>query len=304
MNDESWTTLNMKYTKKYTLFLLVIVILFGCSKQPNDNLSVKDKQFAITVHDVDMNENLSVVVESKKEQFSSGSEIPLLIVNKSSHSISLQMNTDLKLLMYTSDQWVEIQNSLKYSGDNLLLSPQGNIPSDQLRIFVKPVFDEDILEDENASVLLRVVVLGETMTGETPTGENVGAYTDVSLKDSAAKPTYVIIQSTAETITFDGGAIRGSITSADKVGEPLPNVIIQLETHPFFNESNQIKIIATTTTDADGNYYFDQVEPGIYALHTKILLMQGGACESTDWSKSIKIEIGSVVTANLSLACS
>lgn len=293
----------MKYMTKYALYLLTVVILFGCSKQSNDNLSGKEEKFATIISAANMNENLNVVVESKKEHFSSGSEIPLLIVSNSSHSISFQMNTDLKLLIYTGNQWMEVQNALKYSDDNIQLAPRGNTPSDQLHIFVKPVLSEDSFRYEKAVVSLRIVVLGETMTGDPQTGETVGAYTDVSLIDRASKPATAIIQSTAETITFDGGSIHGTITSADQVGEPLPNVIVQLETHPFFNEGNEIKLIATTTTDADGDFYFDRVDPGIYALHTKILLMQGGACESTDWSKSINIEIGSVVTANLSLTC-
>jgi hypothetical protein len=124
---------------------------------------------------------------------------------------------------------------------------------------------------------------------------------DVSLTETPTIPTYVIAVSTAEIITFNGGSIHGIITSADKINEPWPNVTVMLETHPFFNESNRIKVIATTTTDSQGRFSFNQVEPGVYALHTRISLI--GVCESTNLSKHIDVEVGSVVSVNLLLTC-
>jgi hypothetical protein len=87
------------------------------------------------------------------------------------------------------------------------------------------------------------------------------------------------------------------------LNKPLPEVVVDLEHHPFFNQNNPSKVLARTKTDSQGRYSFDNVEPGIYTLQIRININQGGPCEILDLTKIIKIEIGTLATVNLGLTC-
>ena len=291
-------------TKFVLLFFLSLSILFGCSKQSNTNTSEIEKQFAAAIPVTDMNKSLSMIVDSKKQYFSLGDDIPLIVENKSSHFISFDVNTHIRMLRSTGSQWMEVKNAITYSG-TLLLSPHGKPLLDFRHTDVKPILDQSSLSDINTIVPLRIVIIGEIMNGDTPTGKKVGAYVDVPVKPTkeVIEPTEAIIYSTDASINNNIGKIEGIIKSADEAGKPLPNVIVHLKYHPFFNENNQTEAIGVTKTDSQGKYSFDDVEPGVYVLQTTVVLEQGGSCDNFDLSKFIKVEVGSVATVNLNLTC-
>jgi hypothetical protein len=172
----------MKDPKRlFVLFSLCLTILLSCSKQLSTNTSEIEKQFSTVVPITDMNKSLQMVVDSQERYFPLGSDIPLIVENKSSHFISFDVNTHIRLLRIRGSQWMEVKNAITYSG-TMLLSPQGKPLLNLQYTDVKPILDETNLSGSNTSVLLRIVIIGEIMEGDTRTGKNVGAYVDVFLK--------------------------------------------------------------------------------------------------------------------------
>lgn len=220
----------------------------------------------------------------------------MIVENKSSHFF-FDKSTYTKVLRNTGTQWVEVENDITYSGTSLLAPPKTSL----LNLHypnVKPVLDENNLHVTSLFIPIRIVIVGEIMDEDKPTGKKVGAYVDMSLK--LDQP---IIYST-ETITQGNrGRIQGIITSASDLNKSLPEVVVELEHHPFFEKNNPSKVLARTTTDSQGKFSFDNVEPGVYTLQIRISINQGGPCEILDLTKIIKIEAGTVATMNLGLTC-
>lgn len=111
------------------------------------------------------------------------------------------------------------------------------------------------------------------------------------------------IQPTEEIPDPNKGRVEGIITSADGTGKPLPDVLIQLKSHPLLYENTSIEAIAATKTDSQGRYVFTNIEPGVYYPHTTIFLPQGGSCSIADMSTFIELEAGKAEIVNLSYLC-
>jgi hypothetical protein len=163
------------------IFSLCLTILLSCSKQSDINTSVIEKQFSTVVPLTDMNKSLQIVVASDDKSFQLGFDIPLLVYNKSPHSMFFDVNSHIRLLRSTGDRWVDVKNALTYSG-TMLLSPQGTPLLDLQYTDARPILDEGNLSASNTDILLRIVVIGEIMEGDTRTGKKVGAYVDVFVK--------------------------------------------------------------------------------------------------------------------------
>ena len=133
----------------------------------------------------DMNKSLEIAVArdvaSNEQSFRLGSDIAVEVFNKSPHYISSDFNSQIKLLIYENNQWVEVKNDNTYSG-NMLLSPQGTLLLDLQYTWVQPNLDGSSLNSRNTKIPVRIVVIGEIMEGDTRTGKNVGAYVDVFVK--------------------------------------------------------------------------------------------------------------------------
>lgn len=285
------------------LFFVLAHVLIGCSKSPDAQVSKSEKQFATAVPITDMNNSLSLIVDSNQQSFASDTDIPIILKNKSSQHIVFDENSHVKLLINTDNQWTEIKNGITYSGA-MTLSPSDVLIFNEQYTWVRPLLDGFDFGERNSPVPLRIVITGEMMDGDVPTGNKVGTYVDVLLElTKQPTPTEVVLYSTDETIASDKGRIEGIILSAEESGKPLPNVTIQLMYHPLFSGSSQTTPIATTKTDTKGRFSFQDVEPGIYALQTIILLEQGGSCGGFDLSKIIKIDPGVIATLSLSLTC-
>jgi len=282
--------------KLFLLFFISLSVLFGCSGQSNTNKRESEKQFTTAFPVADMNKSLQITVYSPNENYSSGSEISLIVENKSSHFILFDTNTYIKLLRNTGTQWVEIKNDMTYSGTVLLAPPNTSLLNFHYP-YVKPVLDESNLQTTSLFIPVRIVIVGEIMDGEKPIGKKVGAFADISLK--LEQP---IIYLTDEAIQ-DGGKIEGIITSANDLNMPLPDVIVSLKYHPFYYQNNQAKVLVRTKTDSQGKYSFDNVEPGVYTLQMRIDINQGGPCEVLDLTKIINIKVGVVAVVNLGLLC-
>jgi hypothetical protein len=190
----------MQNKLKFTLlFCISLFIFLGCSIQSNTNARELEKQFASAFPVTDMNKSLHMTIYEPGGNYSSGSEISLIVENKSSHFVFFDKSTYIKLLRNTGSQWVEIENDMTYSGTLLLAPPKTSLLNLHYP-YAKPVLDESNLHTTSLFIPMRIVVVGEIMDGDEPTGKNVGAYVDMSLK--LDQP---IIYSTEMPIQSNGG---------------------------------------------------------------------------------------------------
>jgi hypothetical protein len=171
-----------KMSKWLVLYFLLTIALLSCAKQSNTNSDELEKQFSTVVPISDMNRSIQVVVDNKNTSFKSGSEIVLIIYNKSSDFIYFDTSSFIKLMGSSDDlRWVEVKNAITYM-DTILLSPEGIVLLDSQYTVVQPILDQSVLDAGNENVRGRIVVIGEIMKGETRTGQKVSAYVDVILK--------------------------------------------------------------------------------------------------------------------------
>jgi len=117
-------------------------------------------------------------VETDEKTFRKGSEISLIIYNRSPNFILLDGSSYIRLLHVLDSEWVEIVNELTYSGSRLL-SPQGTILLETAYTKVQPVLEENEVNNSDGEVLLRIVVIGEVVENDIRTDNLVGAYVDV-----------------------------------------------------------------------------------------------------------------------------
>jgi len=172
----------MKDVKRLSvLFFLILLGFVGCSNQSAADTHVMDKKFALLIPITDMNKSLKIDVYGDESTFHFDSDIPLIVSNKSSHSIYFDVNSHIRLLINSGGQWKDIQNAFTYSG-TMLLSPEGTPLLDLQYTDVQPMPNENNPNINNSDVLLRIVIIGEIMDGNARTGENAAAYVDVVLK--------------------------------------------------------------------------------------------------------------------------
>ena len=170
----------IKIIERVWFIFVLLVVLPGCTNDADRIPSAMEKSLLTTLSITDMNESLQLKVQGDKTAFGFGSDIPLLIYNKSPHSILFTGGSHMRLFTVRDGEWVEVKNEITYSG-TMILSPQGTSLLDLSNTGVKPAFDEEIRENNGNNMLLRIVMIGEILENDVETGELVGAYVDVSV---------------------------------------------------------------------------------------------------------------------------
>jgi hypothetical protein len=175
-------TAHLLMSKRFLMWVLLVVILLGCSKQSNGNVSDLEKNFSTLIPISDVNESLQLVVDGEKTHFEAGEKIRLKLSNQSARVFSFDLDAHIKILTSPDQlEWVEVKNAMTYSGE-LRLAPKGTILFDTRTTHVKPILERSSLNSEQESISLRIVLVGEIMEKEKLTGEKVAAYVDVLLK--------------------------------------------------------------------------------------------------------------------------
>jgi len=100
------------------------------------------------------------------------------------------------------------------------------------------------------------------------------------------------------TPTATGGRIEGAVTLDGDIGKPLANVEVFLNTD--VTSADPLKEIATTKTDSQGKYSFENVEPGGYVIGAAVK----GKCMILELNETLTVEVGSMIKKDLSLSCS
>ena len=175
-------TAHLLVSKRFLIWFLLVITLLSCSKQSSSNVSELEENFLSLISVTDVNESLRLAVDGEKTFFEPGGKIRVMIYNQSPHFVSFDLDAYIRLFTSPGQlQWIEVKNAMTYSGE-LQLAPKGTMLLDYRSTHVKPVLDESILNSEEKSISLRIVLIGEIMENENLTGEKVAAYVDVLLK--------------------------------------------------------------------------------------------------------------------------
>jgi len=150
-----------------------------------------EEKFQAVVPLPDLNKSLEINVDGDEKVFRLGSDVPILVENKSPHFLYFDLaNNYIKLFMIRDAEWVEVKDGLTGSGSRVL-SPQGTPPLNLDYTWARPVLDDQIFKDNKTDILIRIVMTGEIMEmdqysddwrnheSEVLTGESVCAYVDV-----------------------------------------------------------------------------------------------------------------------------
>jgi len=165
----------MKMTWKSILVVFILLfILFGCSESEENFASDQETAFLANLMTTDVNQSLQLVVEGDNKSFPFGSEINLVVNNLSSSSIALDTTMPVKLLRIQDNEWVEVENEITYSGEEIL-APKGTLLFDTGGYPIQPAIKS------GAEIVLRAVVIGEFIKDDIRTGDLVAAYIDIRL---------------------------------------------------------------------------------------------------------------------------
>jgi hypothetical protein len=170
----------IKIIERVWFIFVFLIVLPSCTTDSDRIPSAMEKSLLATLSVNDMNESLQLKVQGDEKTFGFGSDIPLLIYNKSPHSILFTGDSHMRLFTARDGEWLEVKNEITYSGA-MILSPQGTPLLDLSNTGIKPAFDEELIDNNKNNMLLRIVMIGEILENDVETGELVGAYVDVSV---------------------------------------------------------------------------------------------------------------------------
>ena len=168
-----------KMIERVSISVLLMITLLGCSNLSTEVHSRMEEEFRTIVAVEDLNRSLELKLHEEKENFPRGYDIPLLVENKSSNFLFFN-HTDnyIKLYIIKDGEWVEVKNGLTYSGTRTL-HPQGAPLLNLNATWARPELDDNLFEDNQTDILVRIVMTGEIMENDIQTGEFVSAYIDV-----------------------------------------------------------------------------------------------------------------------------
>lgn len=129
----------------------------------------------------DMNEHFSISVNNSDDSnLRYGSNIDIVVYNKSKQEIYFPPDSSMKLFVVRENTWIEIENFVTY-GDELILLPNGSLFGDTRSTLVNPVLLPDMDKKVDERDIVRVAMIGELLSSGNPTGTLVGAYTDIEM---------------------------------------------------------------------------------------------------------------------------
>ncbi len=151
-------------------FILIILSISACQK------SGLEKMPGIDIPIQDMNKHLHLTAPTEINSFKFGENVLFVLANTSDNSIFLSENYGVHIFIKKDNKWSPIENNFEYpSGEKEILPRQNQQFRDEV-FAIHPMVNDD------KSVTLRVVVVGNSQKGGLITSQNVAAYTDVILK--------------------------------------------------------------------------------------------------------------------------
>jgi hypothetical protein len=177
--------MNFRFVGLALVAILLAFYLGGCSNnQPSISHDMQES-FNKIVPDTDLNTHLRLNINDQ-EKANLNKLFELYLINTSDETIYLDAKQPFRLFIVDNNQWVEIKNKVIYlgrrEGGGIYIYPK-NSGRDLLGSFVRPeLLPGQVIEGDEK--ILRILVLGETMTDGERTGNLVGAYLDVFIEIS------------------------------------------------------------------------------------------------------------------------
>lgn len=168
----------MKFLTKLILNATLLLAMFGCAINSSGATKELEENFEIGAPVIDLNDSLQLRLDSKGNKFPADSKIPIYLYNKSNYTITVDDSSRIKLLLGNNNEWIEVENSLTYSGV-MLLAQSGTPLLDTHYTWVQPAIDNNLVDVSQKNALIRIVVIGEITENNILTGKLVGAYIDV-----------------------------------------------------------------------------------------------------------------------------
>lgn len=165
--------------KKNILWTLIFLVIASCSfsTATRENLT-KQELFIYQYKNFSLNKDFEITyLPDEFHPLKIGNSFFILFQNKSKNVIKIDVDKDLKILIYENNEWRVIDNRVKYLwGSNMIvLDNDATSPVDDIQsVVINPA-----VSNEGKPVDIRVVVTGEK------TGilfhKHIGAYIDLIL---------------------------------------------------------------------------------------------------------------------------
>ena len=161
--------------KAHILTFYILIILYSVTACQ----SRLDRSFEEIVDLYNPNSEITLTALSEVEDFSSGSDIDIIIENKTSNYIYLASNYGVNLFVYLDDEseWIEVENLVHvYPEEPRILCPENDLAFSRDVFSVKPA-----IQKTDESLYMRILVIGNILDGDFVTDQQVSAYLDVEL---------------------------------------------------------------------------------------------------------------------------
>lgn len=168
-----------KILNSFLIFSLT-VITYSCAVSYPKVSNNMNENFVEMFKISNVNESFQIRVDSYgSNNLKYGSEIPIIVSNKSDQEIFFQTyRSTIRLFIVRADNWEEIENSVIYYGDGLILLPKGSQLEDHISISIRPMMRSNMDEPKQKEIM-RVVMIGEIISDGQLSGVFTSAYTDV-----------------------------------------------------------------------------------------------------------------------------
>jgi hypothetical protein len=179
----------MRYAMRRPLTSLICILLcaataIGCSNSSLKTSASLETEFRNLVPVDDLNTSLRIQAKiTDRTEFGARNSIRVEIENFSDERILVRQPEDIKLLLRSDDNWVEVENAVEYyGGEGPILYPAVVDPlRNRTLTSVRPVLGSEP-GDGTTKQLLRIVIIGEILSDVGRTGSLVAAYTDLILE--------------------------------------------------------------------------------------------------------------------------
>lgn len=130
----------------------------------------------IGIPQAEINTRIKLLAPDGWNTFEQGDDMSLVVDIYSDDQIQFTYDFGARMFMLEDQEWVEVQNSVRYPSGSFVLSPsEGNLQK------TGAVVLDPVIPQTDHSVLLRVFVIGNIYSNDQVTDEKTATYIDLEL---------------------------------------------------------------------------------------------------------------------------
>lgn len=162
----------------YISHLCLIALLLSCKSSQIEVSENLENSFSKAIGIENLNKFFEVHLVSGEENFRFGSDIRISLYNSSGEKILFSVGYGIKLFVVYENNWLEIENKNKYSGEEVYLPSVSNQDlGARLVTGIRPVLPLNI--DLREKTILRILIQGVLIYDKSNNNIPVGAFVDV-----------------------------------------------------------------------------------------------------------------------------